>query len=113
MDTNEEYSRIIKKLLKERERIASPFLQEGTELTCVFDDATRYYALLTLGWLKSGRVNTTTLLLRIKDNKVWVEQDYTNWAIADELMESGIPREQIVLGFQRPESRPHTDYAVS
>ncbi|HET6384337.1 MAG TPA: XisI protein [Armatimonadota bacterium] len=112
MDRMKEYREIIKKLLREREQIARPFLPPGLELVCVFDDRSGCYGLLTLGWMKGERVCGDTLLLRIKDGKVWVEDDQTDAPIAEDLVEAGIPPEEIVLGFQPQEMRAHMDFAA-
>ena len=42
--------------------------------------------------------------VNIIDGKVWVQYDGTNRPIAEEFLEAGIPREDIVLGFHRPRS---------
>src|SRR5207244_1979121 len=65
MDRVKEYREIIKRLLRERENLARPSLPEGLEVTCLFDDTTGQYALLTIGWMQQERVSGTTLLLRI------------------------------------------------
>jgi hypothetical protein len=36
------------------------------------------------------------------DNKIWIQQDETEDGIASDLLEAGVPKEDIVLGF-----RPH------
>jgi hypothetical protein len=43
---------------------------------------------------------------------VWIQYDGTNRPVADELIEAGIPKEDIVLGFQPAEVRPLTGFAV-
>jgi hypothetical protein len=113
MDRMKEYREIVKRLLRERENLAHPSLPEGLEVTCLFDDAAAQYALLTLGWMRGERVSGTTLLLRIKDGKIWVEEDGTDAPIAEDLIEAGVPREDIVLAFHPPEMRALTDYAVA
>ncbi|MHC5597432.1 MAG: element excision factor XisI family protein [Nostoc sp.] len=55
----------------------------------------------------------TVLHLDIIDEKIWIQQDGTEVEIANELVESGVPREDIVLGFQLPSLRKYTDFAVS
>ena len=43
----------------------------------------------------------------------WIQQDGTEDGIATDLMVAGIPKERIVLGFKRPESRKYTEFAVA
>src|SRR5262249_9007919 len=113
MDRANGYREVIKRLLREREKLARPSLPEGLEVTCLFDDTTGLYALLTIGWLKQERVSGTTLLLRIKDGRIGVEEDWTDAPIVDDLVDAGIPRQDIILAFQPPEARASTEHAVA
>ena len=112
MDRMKKYQEIVKGLLEERERMARPFLPEGMEVTCLFDDSSAQYALLSVGWMQGERVSGNTLLLRIKDGKIWVEEDGTDAPIADDLVEAGVSCQDIVLGFQPPEFRAYTTFAT-
>jgi hypothetical protein len=47
------------------------------------------------------------------DCKVWIQYDGIEGGVAEELVEAGIPREHIVLGFQPEEVRPFTEYAMT
>ena len=111
MDRVNEYAETIRRLLRERERLACPFLPAGLEVACLFDDANGLYALLSIGWMQGQRVCGTTLLLRIKDSKIWVEADETDAPIADDLVQANISPEDIVLGFQPPEMRAYTAFS--
>lgn len=113
MDRIAKYREIIKRLLRERECLARPSLPEGLEVTCLFDDATAQYALLSIGWMQQERVSGTTLLLRIKDGKVRIEEDGTDAPIVDDLIEAGVPREEIILAFHPPEAPAVADYALA
>jgi XisI protein len=52
------------------------------------------------------------LHIDIKDGKVWVQHNGTERAIADDLMEQGVPAQDIVLGFHSPSKRKFTEFAV-
>ncbi|MHC5829213.1 MAG: element excision factor XisI family protein [Nostoc sp.] len=49
----------------------------------------------------------------MKDDKVWIQNDNTEVGIANELVDRGIPKKDIVLGYKAPYLRGFTDYAVS
>ena len=49
----------------------------------------------------------------IIDDKIWIQRDGIEDGITDELVEAGIPKDKIVLGFQPPSVRPHTGYAIA
>ena len=112
MDRVKAYREIVKRLLRDRETIARPSLPEGMEVTCLFDDESGQYALMSIGWMQGERISGTTLLLRIRDGRIWVEEDGTDAPIADDLVEAGVPRRSIVLGFQPPEIRAFTEFAA-
>jgi hypothetical protein len=48
----------------------------------------------------------------IRDDLVWIQHDGTEDGIANELVEAGIPREQIVLAFHPPDQRKRTSFAT-
>lgn len=56
--------------------------------------------------------NGTVLHLDIIDRKIWIQQDGTEVGIANQLVELSVPKEDIVLGFDPPKMRHHTDFAV-
>ena len=85
----------------------------GTESTLVVDQGQQRFVLLELGWDGRRRVNYTHLHVHLKDDKIWVEEDWTEDGIATELVAAGVPREDIVLGFQPPERRHLTAFAVA
>ncbi|MBV7337555.1 XisI protein [Chloroflexi bacterium TSY] len=54
-----------------------------------------------------------TLYVRIRNGKFWIEEDWTEEGIATHLVEAGVPKSDIVLGFHAPNMRPHTEFAVA
>jgi len=51
-------------------------------------------------------------LMRIVNEKVWIEANNTDYLFADRLLEADIPHEDIVLAFHAPEMRQYTDFAI-
>ena len=45
--------------------------------------------------------------------KIRLQRDGTEYSVANELVDLGVPREDIVLGFQAPYKRPYTDFAAA
>ena len=58
------------------------------------------------------RLHGSVIHLDIKDGRVWIQHDGASDGIADELVEAGIPKEHIVLGFRYPKFRKYTEYAA-
>ena len=79
----------------------------------VFDPATDSYAIIAVGWNKRKRIHHFIIHLEIIDGKVWLQADNTNLVVADDLERAGIPKSDIVLGFQPPDIRPLTEYAAA
>jgi hypothetical protein len=51
--------------------------------------------------------------LDIIGDKIWIQHDGTSPGVAEELVEAGIPRDAIVLGFHPAYVRQHTGFAVA
>jgi hypothetical protein len=51
--------------------------------------------------------------LEIRDGKIWILTDNTEEGIATDLVEVGIPKSQIVLGFYSPSLRRDGEFAVA
>src|SRR2546423_637904 len=81
----------------------------NVEPMCVFDDEQGRYLLLKFGWTKDHRVRAITLFLRLKDGKIWIEEDWTEDGIALDLLRAGVPKQDIVLAFHPPEVRAATE----
>jgi hypothetical protein len=92
-------------------------LQNGSglvETIPIFDVEGDNYLLVAIGWNGSGRVHSVGFhLLRIQNSKIWIEWDGTEEDIAQELLELGVDKEDIVLGFYRPERRKLTEFAIA
>jgi hypothetical protein len=111
MERLEDYRQCIRKLLSEQ---AIP--QEGNpdiECELVFDGEHDHYQLLDVGWEGLKRIYNCFLHLDIKNGKIWIQRNMTEVDIAQELVEMGVPKEDIVLGLHPPYKRPCTGYGVA
>lgn len=70
-----------------------------------------HYLLLAAGWDKTGRVHEVFFHARLKDSKIWIEWDGTDPSLTEELIEAGVPEEDIILAFYRPEYRALLEYS--
>ena len=105
-----EYPDIIKRLLMEYASIPRAYGQ--IEMETIFDDAQQRYELLAVGWDGRRRVHGCVIHLDIKGEKVWLQHDGTDAKIAEQLVEMGISKDRLVLGFQPEHVRPDTGFAV-
>ena len=82
------------------------------ETQIIFDKEHDHYQLLHTGWRNQNRIYGCVLHLDIKDGKNWIQHDGTEIGIANELVELGVPKEDIVLAFHDPYSRKFTGFAI-
>jgi XisI protein len=83
------------------------------EPVLAFDEIRDHYFWVQVGWNQTGRTCGSTVYIRIKDGKVWVEEDLTEDGVTNDLVAAGISKQVIVLGFQHPKERALTDFAVA
>ncbi len=111
MDTQLDYSQISKRVLKEYDGF---YKKLGfSAIRPLFDDRRQSYMLLDIGWYDKKYIHNATIHLEIINGKIWIQHDDTEEGVATALLEQGVPRQDIVLGFQPPEMRPYTEFAAA
>ncbi len=83
------------------------------ESQLIFDEKRDHYLWMRLGWEGSQRIYFTIIHFDIKDGKIWLQQNATDLNPAEDLIDMGVEREDIVLGLQPPFKRPYTNYGVA
>ena len=107
----EHYRQYIRKLLIERAGLYTN--NPDIECQLVFDTEHDHYQLLDVGWEELKRVYSCFIHIDIKDGKIWIQRNMTELDIAEELVEMGVPKQDIVLGLHPPYKRPYTGYGVA
>lgn len=82
-----------------------------TDERLAFDEERDQYLWFCSGWSGKKRIRHINVYLRIKDGKIWVEEDSTDLCVVDDLLAVGIPKNDIVLGFHHPNKRIFTEFA--
>lgn len=115
MDTVEKYRSIIKQIILDYVALcnAPTGLPTETEDHVLFDDSRNHYMVFATGWWQKERVNSVNLYVRLHNNKIYIEEDWTEEGIATDLLRLGVPREDIVLAFHPPQMRQYTEFAVA
>ena len=85
---------------------------QNVDSIVVADDQNGQYMLFGIGWRGHERIDKSWVHVRIKNGKLWIEDDWTADGIVTHLKEAGIPNEDIVLAFNPPDMRQNTEYAV-
>lgn len=111
MDKLTRYKKIIKELFVKYAEKSKPF-QEEAILQLAMDDETGQYLMLHNAWVNQKRNYGCFLHLSIRNGKIYVENDGTDPGFTLELLDVGIPKEDIVLAFHAPIKRPYTGFAV-
>ena len=111
MNTLDNYRQIIQKILTEYAQL--PYAYGELERQLIIDQTLNHYLLLTLGWENNQRVHGCLVHIDIINEKIWIQRDGTEYGIANELVNAGIPKHHIVLAFQPADIRQHTEFAVT
>ncbi len=107
----EQYRKYIKQLLSQYASYKN--LYGEIENQIIFDTEHDHYQLVHIGWEQRKRIFNCSMHLDIKDEKIWIQWNSTDVDIAQELVELGVSKEDIILGFQPSYLRQYTEYAVS
>ncbi len=85
---------------------------EGTEVYAVTDDIHGHYMLFHSSWGKSRRNYGCFLHVRIKNEKIYIESDGTDFGFSYIFAEQGIPKEDIVLAFHPENVRQYSEFGI-
>ncbi|MEA5467506.1 XisI protein [Spirulina sp. 06S082] len=113
MDKLTYYQNLVKQILTEYERISAQVPDPDIDEVLMFDDKRSQYLWFNIGWKDRRRVSAISVYIRIKNEKIYIEEDWTEEGIANELLRKGITKEDIVLAFHDPETRKLTEFAVA
>lgn len=113
MDKLTQYRNIIQQILTGYQNLVPHSPDDEVESLLAFDQDRDQYLWFRSGWQNKNRVRHITIYIRIKNDKVRVEEDWTDLCVVDDLLAAGIPATDIVLGFQPPDVRQYTDFAIA
>ncbi len=111
MDKTAIYRKNIQEVIKKH---SGPHLPTETEFEIqnIFDTQNDHYMLVITGWHKNDRNYGCVIHMDIKNGKIWIQYDGTEIGVANELVELGVPKEDIILAFHTPYKRPYTDFVT-
>jgi hypothetical protein len=103
------YSELVQTVLA---KYTETHLSDGTEIQLIFDSQRNHYLVIHIGWEGEKRTYSTVIHVDIKNGKIWMQRAFTEEGVASQLLELGVPKTDIVLGFKAPYIRKFTDFAV-
>jgi len=113
MESLNQYRQAIYQLLTNHREHGENTLDPEIECQLIVDTEHDHYQLLDIGWQDLKRVYNCFIHLDIKDGKIWIQRNMTEADLAQELIDMGVPKEDIVLGLHPPYKRPYTGYGVA
>lgn len=80
----------------------------------IIDEKKGHFIVLMNGWQDESRFYGCLIHVEVKENsRVWVHEDRTDQIVIDKLLEKGIPKSDIVVGFHAPIMRSDTEFAIA
>ena len=112
MDTVVKHKNLVRRLLVE---IADHFRQSNRwEILEAFDEEHGQYLLFTDGWQGEKREYGCFLHVEVKANgRIWLRRDGTDLDFGQQLLDEGVAKSDLVLGFHSPRMREQSDFATA
>ena len=113
MGKTEQYESFILNILQEYATMKPVNLQD-VDNQVIVDREKHHYQLVSMGWDKKLFSYSVVFHFDIKaDGKIWIQANNTDADVAEALERQGVPKSDIVIGFQPPQYRQYTGYAVA
>jgi len=112
METSEAWRDLIQKIVEDHAKI--PYAFEKIDRIAVIDRTNDHYLLMIAGRDRNDRRDHGCIIhVDIIDGKFWIQRDGTEYGVAQELMDAGITKAQIVLAFQPKWKREDGEFAAA
>lgn len=111
MDKLATYRQYIQEFLTEQTQ--GKVIGGDIETEVIFDLDRDRFLLIDLGWKEHQRIYNCVIHLEIKEQKIWIQRNQTDFPIADVLISMGVATEDIILGLQPPYIREYTGLGVA
>lgn len=102
MDPVDRYREVIKAIVNKYAQLRPS--HGNIRFDAVTDGIHDRYGLFQAGWNRGDRVDGCLLYVTLDGGKVHIEYDGINYGIYDELIQAGIPAEDIVLEYLHEQS---------
>ena len=79
----------------------------STECQLIFEEANDHSLWIDLGWNESRRIYNPVMHLDIKEGRIWIQENMTDLDPAEDSIDLGVERLDIILGLQPQIGRAH------
>ena len=112
MTKTEKYSQILTNFVRE---FAEKFknASDGLATLAIIDQENHHYQSVVHGFINDRHLFNVQFHFDIIEDKVWLQCNHTDWDFGDDLICRGIPKSDIILGFQPEYARFYSGYGVS
>lgn len=86
---------------------------DAVQRRVLIDRENNSFQLLDTGWSGKHYIFGPIFHFDIIDGKIWMQCNNTEWEVVDYLMEHGVDRQDIVLGFVPPHARHFSGFATA
>lgn len=87
-------------------------LEPKIDTVIIADHVSGNYILMSVGWRHHKRIHFIVFHARLHDGKIWIEKDNIDPSITEELLQRGVPREDVVFGWNLPPERAMMERAA-
>lgn len=110
----DEYRTHLQNILKHHGNVQLRITNEEDEIDreVICDITDDHYLLVEVGWKGLKPVDNHLIHVDIRNGKIWIRRDFTEYGVANELVDLGVPKADIVLAFHAPYKRPFTGFAA-
>ena len=88
------------------------YATDDARMFTVFDHDSGNFLMIEEGWQGTKRIYTPFVHVELRAGTVWIQQDFTNHGIANDLAREGIPFECMILAYKAPALRVETEFAA-
>jgi hypothetical protein len=113
MDKVKNYQNLIVNFLKYYYQEYNLGLSRSLDNQIIIDREGNHFQLICIGWDNKDYLTNILFHFDIKNEKIWIQQNNTEELVADYFTERGVPKSDIVLGFQPEYARPYTGFATA
>ena len=83
------------------------------ETQTIFNTENDHSQIVSVDWDNKHRIYGCSIHIDIKNEKIWPQINNIELDIGQDLITMGVPKEDIVIGFQPPYMRSFSGYAIA